>query len=78
MQALDLSSSVNNLYKSANFLGEKTHQKIEKLQKFAIRICFAVVSRCQILNSFFKKIARSLDDTQNFKVRRRISELLYG
>jgi hypothetical protein len=29
------------------------------------------------LNSFFQKIARSLDDTPNFKVYRRISELLW-
>jgi hypothetical protein len=49
MQALDLSSSVNNLYKSGNFLGDKTHfpsflKKIEKQQKFAIRLFLAVVS----------------------------------
>jgi hypothetical protein len=29
------------------------------------------------LNSFFIKVARSLDDAPNFKVRRRIFELLW-
>jgi hypothetical protein len=48
MQALDLSSSINHLYKSGNFLGGKTNfpsfsQKIEKRQNFAIRLFVAVV-----------------------------------
>jgi hypothetical protein len=49
MQAQDLSSSVNNLYKSDNFFGlnntfSKFSQQIEKRQKIAIRLFFAVVS----------------------------------